>query len=140
MALNDDYSKIGSDIIGAAFEVMRTSGKGLREKYYEAALEYEIIQKGHEVKRQVVIPALYKGKEIEDCYQADLIVDDRVIIEVKAITTMREEECRQLITYLKLSGNRLGYLINFGARDFKIGKSNEPLPYRHGIYRFVNNI
>lgn len=140
MALNEKYIQIGSDIIGSAFEVMKSAGKFMRERYYEAALVYELKERGYEVKRQVAIPALYKGIAIEDSYQADIIVNNEVIIEVKAITTMREDECRQLLTYLKLSGLHLGYLINFGARDFQMGKTSEKLPYTNGIYRFVNNI
>ena len=140
MALNEEYRQIGEDIIGSAFEVMRTAGIGLREKYYEAALVHELKERNYEVKTQVTIPALYKGVKIEDSYQADIVVNDKVIIEVKAISTMREAECRQLLTYLKLSGYKLGYLINFGAKGFHLGKTNEPLPYMNGIYRFVNQI
>ena len=140
MALNEEYAQIGNDIIGAAFEVRKTVGKGLREKYYEAALAFEISNKGYDVKRQVAIPALYKGFVVDDSYQADLIVDNRVVIELKATSCMREEECRQLLTYLKLSDYKLGYLINFGAANFGIGKTKEKLPYENGIYRFVNRL
>ena len=140
MALNDEFVDIGYDIIGAAFDVIKHSGRFMREKYYEAALAKELADRGHDVKRQVTIPALYRGVEIDDSYLADIVVDDKVIIEIKAITTMKESECRQLLSYLQLSGYKLGYLINFGARDFRVGKSSEPLPYINGIYRFVNNI
>ena len=134
-----DLYLVTSDIIGAAFEVRKHTGRALREKYYEAALSFELTQRGHEVKRQVTIPAIYKGEIIDDSYKADLIVNDAVIIEVKALSHMKESECRQLITYLKLSDYRIGYLINFGASDFSIGKSTDPLPYTQGIYRYVNN-
>ena len=140
MALNEEYVSIGYDIIGASFDVIKNSGHGMREKYYEKALVYELTQRGHNIREQVPIPAYYKGVRIDDSYQADIIVDDKVIIEVKAIATMHESECRQLITYLKLTGIKLGYLINFGARPFGIGKTDERLPYRNGIYRFVNNL
>lgn len=138
--LNQDYLDIGRDIIGAAFDVRKSTNRFMRERYYEAALAYELEKRGYSVVRQVAIPAIYKGLKIEDSYQADIIVDSRVIIEIKALTTMKEEECRQLLSYLKLSGLKLGYLINFGSKDFRIGKTSEKLPYLKGIYRFVNNI
>lgn len=140
MPLNEEYVQIGYDIIASAFEVRNSIGRGLREKFYEGALAYEISQKGYEVKRQVLIPAIYKGVVVEEAYKADIVVDNRVIIEVKAVGQMKENECRQLLTYLKLSDHRLGYLINFGAKLFKPGKVSETMPYKNGIYRFVNNI
>ena len=140
MPLNEEYVQIGYDIIASAFEVRNSIGRGLREKFYEGALAYEISQKGYEVKRQVLIPAIYKGVVVEEAYKADIVVDNRVIIEVKAVGQMEENECRQLLTYLKLSDYRLGYLINFGAKLFKPGKVSETMPYKNGIYRFVNNI
>ncbi len=69
-----------------------------------------------------------------------MVVDGRVIIEVKALGQMKEAECRQLLTYLKLSRFKLGYLINFGAKEFRFGRISESLPYVNGIYRLVNNI
>ena len=140
MALNEDYITIGQDIIGASFEVMKNAGRFMRERYYEASLTYELIQRGYDVRRQVTIPALYKGIQVEDSYIADVVVDGRVIIEIKAIPYMKDEEWRQLMSYLKLSGFKLGYLINFGAKDFSVGKSSEKSPYLKGIYRLVNNI
>ena len=136
----DFYNEMGYRIIGAAFDVMNHTGNGLREIYYEKALVYELRQRGFEVKEQVIIPAIYKGEQIDDAYKADIIVDDKVIIEVKAIKTMTEAESRQLITYLKLSDLKLGYLINFGSNNFIVGKNEEPVPYRKGIYRFVNKL
>lgn len=140
MALNNEYLKIGSDIIGAAFEVRNMVGRGLRERYYESALAYELSSCGYDVKCQVTVPALYKGVLIDDAYKADIVVDNRVIIEVKAAGQIGEAECRQLLTYLKLSDFRLGYVINFGVESFRTGKLSDPLPYRRGIYRIVNNL
>ncbi|MCH5217984.1 MAG: GxxExxY protein [Muribaculaceae bacterium] len=136
----DEYNAIGSKIIGAAFEVRKTAGKGLQERFYEAAFVYELRERGLDVKTQVMIPAIYKGVKVEDSYQADIVVNDKVIIELKAVGYMSETECRQLITYLKLSHFKLGYLINFGANDFCIGHTNERLPYKKGIYRFANTL
>lgn len=140
MSLNPEYIQIGDDIIKAAYKVRNTCGSGLREKFYEAALAFELKQLNHDVKRQTLLPALYCGQIIDDAYQVDLVVDDRVIIEVKALRFMKETEGRQLLTYLKLSEFKLGYLINFGAEIFKFGKIKDEFPYRFGLYRFVNGI
>ena len=140
MDLNEEYNLIGYDIIGAAFDVMKNTGNSLREIYYQKALAFELRQRGHQVKEQVVIPAIYRGNIIDSSYLADMVVDEKVIIEIKALTTMKESECRQLLTYLKLSDYRLGYLINFGSKNFVVGHTHEKLPYKNGIYRFINNI
>ena len=71
---------------------------------------------------------------------ADIVVDNKVIIEVKALGQMMEDEARQLLTYMKLSDIKLGYLVNFGVADFCLGKLSDRLPYKKGIYRIVNNI
>lgn len=137
-----DYNKIGYDIIGAAYNVRNNTGRGLLEKYYEGALCYELQELGYDVKRQVSIPALYQGKEVGEAYRADIIVENKVIIEIKAISIMLGFERSQLFTYLKLSGLKLGYLINFGAEDFKPGNffEEEEPPYEFGIYRIVNKL
>ena len=137
-----DYSKIGYDIIGASFAVRNNTGRGLLEKYYEGALAFELQNLGYKIERQVAIPALYQGQEIGEAYRADIIVDGKVIIEVKAILSMQGIERSQIYTYLKLSGLKLGYLINFGVEDFKVGNffDEREAPFESGIYRIVNNI
>ena len=132
--------KIGGEIIGAAFDVRKNSGKGLRESYYQAALTYELKQRGLQVDTQVLVPAYYRGIKISDSYLADIVVENKVIIELKAIRDMKEAEISQIITYLKLSGFKLGYLINFGAKDFKLGNTRDSLPWEYGIYRIANKI
>ncbi|MBD5297091.1 MAG: GxxExxY protein [Bacteroides sp.] len=137
--LPHEYSAIGKSIIGCAFEVRRTVGRGLREKYYESALVWELRQRGHDVKRQHPIRALYKGVEVDDCFVADILVDDKVIIETKALKSFTESEVRQLYTYLYLTGCRLGYIINFGVDDFRTANlKTDQHPYSFGIYRVVN--
>lgn len=140
MGLNEEFIDVGHDIIGAAFDVRRHAGRGLREAYYQAAFAFELEQRGHQVDQQVLVPAFYRGKKIMDSFQADMVIDNKVLIELKAIKNMKESEISQIITYLKLSGFKLGYLINFGAEDFKLGRSTEPMPWDFGIYRLVNNI
>lgn len=95
---------------------------------------------GYDVQHKARVPALYKGVEIQDAYECDILVNDLVVIEVKATSQMSEAECRQLITYMKLMTLKLGYLINFGARDFCTGSTKSSLPFEKGIYRFVNNL
>ena len=139
MPKQEEYN-IGRDIIGAAFNVRKNVGRGLLEKFYEKALIYELNKMGYSTESQVAIPAIYCGEVIGEAYRADVIVENKVIIEVKAITFMEGIECSQLFTYLKLSGYKLGYLINFGARDFCIGNLNEEPPFEHGIYSMVNKL
>lgn len=127
------YNEIGYDIIGCAYEVRRNASRGLRENYYQSALEWELKKKGYEIGHGVCVPALYKGEEIRDAYEADIVVNNLVIIETKALTTVSETECRQLMTYMKLMTLKLGYLINFGAKDFSFGNTRDPLPYTKGL-------
>lgn len=140
MALNPEYIQIGDDIIKAAYKVRNNLSRYLREDYYEAALTRELEKLNHKVERQVAIPAVYDGQIVDNPYKADLLVDGRVIIELKALSQMGEREMRQILTYLSLTNIHLGYLINFGARDFKFGRAKDPLPYKMGLYRVVNNM
>lgn len=136
----EDYNKIGYEIIGSAFEVRKQVGPGLRERFYECALAWELRNKGLKVEQQVLLPAFYKGCRIDNSYMIDLLVNDEIIVEVKAVSMLTESECRQTLTYLKLSNLKLGYLINFGAKSFSPGNIGENPPYIRGIYRFANNL
>lgn len=130
---------IGSDVIGSAFDVRKIADRYLRENYYKIALAYELRQRGHKVVIEQLLPAIYKGIEIGDSFRMDLVVDDCVVIEVKALPQVGEAEFRQLFTYLKLSNFKLGYLINFGVDNFSIASNHNRLNTNQGIYRFVNN-
>lgn len=138
MVLDPEYLKIGGDIIRCAYEVRNTTRRGLREEYYKLALAWELGQLGYEVKTEDPIPVVYKGTVLSTDYKADIIVDNRVIIETKALGEMYEKQGRQLLTYLELSGIKLGYLINFGSTDFRFGKLSDSMPYRKGLYRIIN--
>ena len=134
-----DYIKIGNDIIAACFQIRKLTGPYLREKYYKYALKWELEQNDHKVDVEVTIPLKYKDVEIGDALLVDMIIDDSVIIELKAIAKVWESETRQLNTYLFLTGYKLGYLINFGALDFSIGNlKKDAYPYNKGIYRMSN--
>ncbi len=140
MGLEEEYIQIGSDIIHAAFEVRNNAGAGMLESFYEAALVFELQSMGYKVASQAIIPAIYRGNIIKDAFHADIIVDDKVIIELKALSKIGENEFRQLYTYLTLSNLRLGYLINFGAQDFSFGKWRDHSTYTKGLFRIVNNL
>ncbi|MDE7414247.1 MAG: GxxExxY protein [Muribaculaceae bacterium] len=134
--LND----IGHDIIGCAFEVRNNAGRYFREKYYLHALAFELTQRGHTVEIEKSLPAMYKGVEIQDSLNMDLLVDGCVVVEVKALHQIGNAEYRQILTYLMLSKFKLGYLINFGVENFTISGNQNKFNNCHGIYRFVNGI
>ncbi|MDE6559249.1 MAG: GxxExxY protein, partial [Muribaculaceae bacterium] len=97
--VSKNINAITYDIIGAAYEVRRTCGKGLLENYYEAALAYELELKGHKVERQLLVPALYKGVLVKDPYKLDMLVDDEVIVELKSVSHLVSDNFSQLATY-----------------------------------------
>jgi GxxExxY protein len=108
-------------IIGCAFNVHSDLGPGLLESTYEACLEYELVQSGLKVKRQVNLPVKYKDINLETGYRIDLLVEDKVIIELKAVEEIAPIHEAQLLTYLKLSKIKTGLLINFNVKDLKKG-------------------
>lgn len=133
----EDYNGIGFDVIGAAFEVRKYCGKNLLESFYENALAYEIRNLGHCVEQQKRLPAIYKDVEIKDAYVMDLVVDNKVIIELKSQIYLTGNEIKQLNTYLYLSHFKLGYLINFSAKDFSATTSKDRLYRDKGIIRII---
>jgi GxxExxY protein len=104
-----------SPIIGAAIEVHRNLGPGLLESAYEECLCHELQLRGLDFKRQVPLPLLYKGLRLDCGYKIDLIVRDEVILELKAIEKLLPIHEAQLLTYLRLTGRRVGLLINFNV-------------------------
>lgn len=108
-------------IIGAAIEVHRELGPGLLESAYEAALAHELALCGVRFARQKEMPVRYKGFLIEVGYRIDLLVEEQVVVELNAVTEMHPIYEAQLITYLRLSGLRVGLLINFNVPRLKEG-------------------
>jgi GxxExxY protein len=108
-------------IIGAAIEVHRHLGPGLLESTYETCLAHEISLHGLSVARQRVLPVTYKGLVLEDSYRPDLIVAEKVIVEIKAVSALAPVHAAQLLTYLRLTGLRVGLLINFNVAVLKNG-------------------
>ena len=114
---------------GAIFTVHRELGPGLLENIYVAALEFELVKLGLRVERQKGLPVYYKNEDLGLGYRLDLIVDDEVIVEVKSVEVLHNVHKKQLLTYLKLSGKRVGILVNFNE-DF--------LEDKHSLIRIIN--
>lgn len=115
-------NEISGAVIGCAVEVHRAlGGPGLIESIYEEALAWEIGQAGLKVDRQSLLPILYKGQSLGSPLRIDLIVGDRVIVECKAMTELHPVWEAQTLTYLRLTGLKLGLVINFGERFVKDG-------------------
>ncbi|MDP8202514.1 MAG: GxxExxY protein [Candidatus Tenebribacter burtonii] len=115
------YKDITDKIINAAIEVHKNLGPGLLESAYEECLFYELLKKNMLIKQQVQIPIIYKGETIKTKYRLDLLVEDKVIVELKSVDKLLPIHEAQLITYLKLSGYRVGMLINFNVKLLKDG-------------------
>ncbi len=116
-----EVEKIGKIILDAGFKVHKTLGPGLLESAYEACYAYEIRQSGVAVQTQAALPITYNEVKIDAGYRIDLFVENCVIVELKAVEKMNSLYEAQLLTYMKLAGVRLGYLINFNAIRLKDG-------------------
>ena len=117
----EDLNLLTQAVIGAAVEVHRELGPGLLESVYEVCLEHELIMRGVAVQRQVRLPLVYRGLELEVGYRIDLFVADEVVVEVKAVEKLQPIHEAQLLTYLRLSDSRIGLLINFNTPLLKWG-------------------
>jgi GxxExxY protein len=116
-----ELDDITGAIIDAAIQIHRDPGPGLLESLYEALLACELRRRGLSVHRQRLIRVSYNGIDIEDAFRADLIVQERVIIEVKSVERTAPVHPKQLLTYLRLTNLRVGLLLNFGAEVMKEG-------------------
>ncbi|MFY8136703.1 MAG: GxxExxY protein [Flavobacteriales bacterium] len=122
-------NEIASVIVQSCMNVHRILGPGLLESTYKDCLHFELVQKGMLVENEKALPLIYKGEKLESGYRVDLLVEKKVIVELKAVETLNPIYFAQLLTYLKLSNRKLGLLINF----------NECL-IKDGIKRVVNNL
>jgi len=118
--------RVGRGVVDAGMTIHKTLGPGLLESAYEACLEYELRKRGHAVHRQMPLPVIYEDVKVDAGYRVDLMVDGCVVVEVKSVEALAPIHDAQLLTYLRLSERRLGYLLNF----------NVPL-FRQGIRRMV---
>lgn len=114
-------NEIGKIVVDCAYQVHQKLGPGLLESVYEVALACEIRQRGLGVERQVAIPIVYGDLLFDEGFRADIVVGGLVMLELKSIEHVQPVHKKQLLTYLRLSNKRLGYLINFGADLIKEG-------------------
>ena len=117
--MKDD--EIGRIVVDAAVAVHRELGPGLLETVYEAVMAYELRERGLAVARQVPVPLRYRGVDFEEGFRMDLSVQARVIVELKCVERLDNAHRKQLLTYLRLTGRRLGYLLNFNRALMKDG-------------------
>ena len=115
------HADISSRVIGAAIEVHRELGPGLLESAYEECLCYELSQAGLAFERQLTLPVQYKRIRLDCGYRADLVVQGVVLLELKAVANVTDVHIAQLMTYLRISGIRVGLLINFNSTSIKAG-------------------
>lgn len=106
-------------IIGAIYKVYRALGPGLLESIYEEALTYQLVLDGLKVERQVNIPIIYQGKELADKLKLDILVEDQIIVELKAVKELLDVHYKQLLTYLKLANLHIGLLVNFQTANIQ---------------------
>ncbi len=116
-------------VVDAAFKIHTTLGPGLLESVYEAVLDFELQRRGLQVARQVGLPVHYEGVKLELGFRADLIINNKLIIEVKSVEVLAPVHKKQLLTYLRLTDVRLGLLLNFNVELIK-----------DGIQRVVNRL
>ena len=122
-------NQIAREIVNAAYVVHKRLGPGLLESVYEAVLAYELSKRRLQVTRQQAIPVHYDGLRLELGFRADLVVEDKVIVELKSVEAVAPVHAKQLLTYLRLADKRLGLLINFGE-----------ILIKDGITRIVNGL
>jgi GxxExxY protein len=116
-----EAERLAVAIVDSALKVHKALGPGLLESAYEHCLAHELTLRGIPVSRQVVVPVTYEGVTLDAGYRLDLVVDDLVIVEIKAVDALSRVHEAQLLTYLRLSGVRLGFLMNFNVELFKQG-------------------
>jgi len=124
-----DENELVTILVDIVYQVHITLGPGLLESVYEEAISFELAQQNLEFKRQQGIPVNYKGVKLDLGFRADIIVENKIIIEIKSVDLLASVHFKQVLTYLKLTDLRLGLLVNFNSALIK-----------HGIKRVVNNL
>jgi len=117
----EQLNQLTDQVICSAIRVHRELGPGLLESTYEACLEYELLQAGLRVERQKTLPVTYRGVDIECGYRLDLVVENQLVLELKSVEKLMPIHRAQLLSYLKLSGMKLGFLLNFNVNLMKDG-------------------
>ena len=127
MKPEDELNRLSNAVIGCAM-VHKALGPGLLESAYQQCLAWELRQQGLSIKEQVSVPIRYKALEVSNAYRLDMLIEDEVIVELKAVEKIEPVHVAQMLTYLKVNGLRLGLLLNFNVDVMK-----------KGIRRIVNN-
>jgi GxxExxY protein len=120
-SIDPKLNNVARKIVDAAYKVHCALGPGLLEQIYETCLVKELLKKKLKVSRQVSVPVVYDGEELELGFRLDLLVEDSVVIELKAVESLLPVHHAQVLTYLKLSGKKLGSLVNFNVPLIKQG-------------------
>lgn len=129
MKTKEEIEVISKQVVDAAFQVHKEMGPGLVESIYTYCIVHELRLRNLNVQKEVFIPLQYKGVELPKDFRIDILVEDEIVLEIKSVETLHPVFEAQIISYLKLTGKRIGFLINF----------NVPL-IKNGIKRFVNNL
>ncbi len=114
-------NKLSGQIISSAINVHKALGPGLLESSYRECLHYELLQEGHIVQKEKSLPLIYKTVQLDVGYRIDLLVENKIIVEIKSVKEINDIHLAQILTYLKLSNIQLGLLINFNVRYLKNG-------------------
>ena len=114
-------NEIGRYVVDVAFKIHKNVGSGLLETVYEVILAFELRRRGLRVERQISIPVTYEGLKFDEGFRVDLVVEEKVIVELKSVERLTNVHRKQLLTYLRLADKRLGYLLNFGAALMRDG-------------------
>jgi len=122
-------NEVGRIVVDTSLAIHRELGPGLLESVYEAVLAQALSQRGLTTTRQVAVPIRYPGLQFEEAFRADIIVNDKVILEIKSVESLRNVHKKQLLTYLRLAKMKLGFVLNFGEALMK-----------DGIVRIVNGL
>ncbi|MBP2295359.1 GxxExxY protein [Azospirillum rugosum] len=120
-AVSASLNGLSREVVDAAYTVHSRLGPGLLESVYETCLAYELSKRGIGVKRQLVVPVYYDDIRIDEGFRIDLLIEDSIVIEIKSVERSLPVYEAQLLTYLKMTGHRLGFLMNFNVSRFKDG-------------------
>ena len=116
-----DENELSNIILGCAIEVHKQLGPGLLESAYRECLNYELIKAGLDVQKEKPLPIIYKEVKLDHGYRIDLLVNNKVVIEIKTVETFTDVHTAQVLTYLKLGNYKLGLLLNFYVKTLKTG-------------------
>lgn len=119
--MQHELNELSYKVIGCAYKVHTTLAPGLLESTYQTCLEFELLNEGLKVEREKALPVVYKGVKLEAGYRIDLLIEDKLIIEIKSVDAVIPIHEAQVMTYLKLSGKKLALLLNFNVTDMKKG-------------------